>query len=152
MAQGGEVSDAARDRLRDIIRGAGLRCTAARMAVLDALTQAVAPVSHPELFDQLGPKGWDRATLYRNLTDLAEVGLLRRTDHGDHTWRYEIANGEHRTEHAHFVCTSCGDVACMPEIRFDVPDSETIPRALRGGRVVVQLQGQCDTCSDEAGA
>jgi len=131
--------------LRERLRLAGLRATAPRLAVLGALRAVPAPISHPELFERLGPEGWDRATLYRNLTDLAAVGLLRRVDHGDHVWRYELAG--HDPGHAHFVCTSCGDVACVPDVTVALPAGSAGPRSVAGGRIAVRLHGECDDCA-----
>lgn len=135
-----------REAIRERIRAAGLRSTAARIAVLEVLDAATAPLSHQDLVERLGPEGWDRATLYRNLTDLAEVGMLRRVDHGDHVWRYERAE-PHQGEHPHFVCTSCGDVSCIPEVSVDLPASADVPRSVRARKVQVQIQGECDACA-----
>ena len=91
----------------------GLRVTAPRVAVLQRLLQATSPVSHGELAETLAPQ-WDRATIYRNLIDLTESGVLRRTDVGDHVWRFEVraddASSHEDRKHPHFVCGECGDV------------------------------------------
>ncbi len=135
-----------RDAIRDRIRAAGLRSTAARIAVLEVLDGATAPMSHLDMVERLGPDGWDRATLYRNLTDLSVVGLLRRVDHGDHVWRYERSE-QHQGEHPHFLCTSCGEVACIPDVSMALPTSADVPRSVRDRKVQVQIQGECDNCA-----
>lgn len=91
----------------------------------------------------LAEGGWDRATLYRNLVDMTEAGLLRRVDHGDHVWRFELVESEHDGSHPHFLCTACGEILCLPEI--EVPTSG-LPRSIAGGEVVIQLRGLCDDC------
>ena len=137
--------------LRDRLRAAGLRATAARVTVLRALTGRATASSHPELTAALADDGWDRATLYRNLVDLTEAGLLRRVDLGDHVWRYELAVGpasaHGEAEHPHFLCTECGDVSCLPELVLPVPDGK-VPGAVRRGKVTIQLRGRCDRCED----
>ena len=75
------------------------------------LSSAVTPVSHGELVDALAGEGMDRTTVYRNLVDLTQVGLVQRTDLGDHVWRFELRRS--RTEgddakHPHFTCSDCG--------------------------------------------
>ena len=35
-------------------------------------------------------KGIDKATAFRNLNDMTDAGLLRRTELGDHVWRFEL--------------------------------------------------------------
>ena len=78
-------------------------------------------MSHGDVADRLANQAWDRATIYRNLTDLAEAGLVRRTDVGDHVWRFEAVSGAHEPgAHPHFVCTECGTVECLPEIELAI--------------------------------
>jgi len=103
-------------------------------------------MSHAEVADRLMGGGWDRATLYRNLTDLAEAELLTRTDHGDHVWRFGVRDATHvEAHHPHFVCSECGAVECLPNAAVSVGRGRA-PKAVRGNQVVVQLKGVCDTC------
>lgn len=144
-------SDPPPDALREEIRAAGLRVTAPRVAVLLHLRAAASPVTHGELADELAPQGWDRATIYRNLTDLTEAGLARRTDLGDHVWRFEAAGTptSHASEqHPHFVCSECGDVACLPEESVKIEPARGVPRALRRNvGLEIRVTGRCDRCA-----
>jgi len=136
--------------LRDVLRNAGLRSTGPRIAVLRWLEHAGTPVSHSELFEALSQEGFDRATLYRNLVDLADAGIVRRTDLGDHVWRYEVRSSEdgHVIEHPHFVCTDCGEVACLPGVAVKIVSSgNETPRSVRSRKVAVQLSGRCNQCA-----
>lgn len=134
------------DEIRAAVRAKGLRATPSRLAVLDMLRASDSPMSHGDVADRLANQAWDRATIYRNLTDLAEVGLARRTDVGDHVWRFEATSGEHEANaHPHFVCTECGSVECLPEIELAVRRSKA-PRAVKQRQVEVQVRGLCDAC------
>ena len=136
------------DALRDLIRAAGLRVTRARLTVMRLLSHVEGPVSHAEVNASLTGDGWDRATLYRNLIALTDAGLLRRVDVGDHVWRFERvpeSGHAHAEHHPHFLCTACGDVACLPELAIQAPAS-AVPRALAAGKVSIQLRGLCDEC------
>ena len=84
-------------------------------------------MSHAEIAGALEPAGLDRATLYRNLIDLTDAGLLSRTDHGDHVWRFELRDNAHgQTEqHPHFTCIDCGE-GRMPA-RYEYPDIRAVP-------------------------
>jgi Fur family ferric uptake transcriptional regulator len=141
------------DDFRERLHALGLRATGARLAVLRILSGLSAPASHPEVAAALATDGWDRATLYRNLVDLTRVGLLRKVDHGDHVWRFELARegGHDEGSHPHFLCTVCGDLACLPGMDFTVPDATGLPAAVRAGQVSIQLRGTCDECATEAG-
>jgi Fur family transcriptional regulator, ferric uptake regulator len=133
--------------IRALLRRAGLKSTAARAAVYDRLQRATAPVAHAELADALASKGFDRATIYRNLVDLAEAGLARRSDVGDHVWRYELARAnDHQAGHPHFVCSDCGEIECLPEVDLRFARGARPPRAVGRHLVEIQLKGLCDAC------
>jgi Fur family transcriptional regulator, ferric uptake regulator len=130
------------------IRATGLRSTAPRVAVLRELESATAPLSHADLVETLGEEGYDRVTLYRNLTDLTEAGLVLRADLGDHVWRFELrrADKAHTGNHPHFTCTDCGTVSCLPEASVRITPSKGAPKAVAARAVEVQLRGLCDRC------
>jgi Fur family ferric uptake transcriptional regulator len=140
------------DRLevyRQKLRDAGLRATLPRVSVLGHLTEAGTALSHAEVAEGLGSESIDRATVYRNLIDLSEAGLLRRIDLGDHVWRFAVAadNPVHTsTAHPHFICSSCGSVACLPESAVKVRSNRRTPRALRQQGLDIQIRGLCDVC------
>src|SRR6185295_16238667 len=91
------------ETLKAAVREAGLRATPSRIAVLHLLRSAGSPVSHSEVVAKLASQAWDPATIYRNLTDLADVGLARRTDVGDHVWRFRRSRAISRRR----ILTSC---------------------------------------------
>jgi Fur family ferric uptake transcriptional regulator len=72
------------------IRAAGLRVTQPRIAALRVLTKAAGPLSHADLVETLAGQGFDRVTLYRNLNDLAEAGIVNRSEVGDRVWRFVL--------------------------------------------------------------
>ena len=137
-----------REALVALVRGPGLRVTSSRIAVLSALREAELPLSHADVAGKLQHLGMDRTTVYRNLIDLAEAGVLRRSDVG-HTWRFELTRGgdEHDDDqHPHFVCTDCGKVACLPVGTVALKPVRGGPGALKRGNLEIQLRGRCDGC------
>jgi Fur family ferric uptake transcriptional regulator len=131
------------DDVRRLLASRGIRVTEQRLVLLRELARLRAPTSHPELTERMSRSGLDRATIYRNLLSLAKAGLLVRTQLGDAVWRYELPRGAElqHGRHPHFVCTDCGDVACLSS------------RAVSLGKEVgrrqiseVQLRGRCDAC------
>ena len=131
------------------IRRHGMRSTGPRVAVLSYLSEANAPLSHTEICEALADKGYDRATIYRNLMDLAEAGVFVRSDLGDHVWRFERKQSRagHSSGHPHFVCVDCGEVSCLPALTVKVVAASGAPKALRTQRVEVQVKGRCDACA-----
>ena len=131
------------------MRAAGLRATAARVAVLRHLTEAGVALSHAEVAEQVARTGVDRTTVYRNLVDLTDAGLVHRTDLGDHVWRFAVPGAGHAppdADHPHFVCNSCGAVECLPEDSVAVKPNRRSPRALRQPGLQIQVRGVCDEC------
>jgi Fur family ferric uptake transcriptional regulator len=128
------------DAVKDRIRGAGLRCTAARVAVLQHLETAPGPLTHAEVSEALHHLGFDRATIYRNLTELTEAKLAARVE---------------------LVCTTCGEVSCLDDVQVAItPRSaagKSAPGPKRAGRspaasrrigsvTEILLKGRCEQC------
>ena len=141
-----------RTEIRELIRGAGLRATPGRIATYRVLRGAAAPLTHGDVVSELSGEGFDRATVYRNLIDLSDAGLVARSDLGDHAWRFELsgkADGSH--EHIHFICVACGDVSCLPAVNVRISATRgaagVVPKAVSDKQVEVQLKGRCDGCS-----
>jgi Fur family ferric uptake transcriptional regulator len=111
--------------------------------------QTGSPLSHSEVFERIGDQGIDRVTVYRNLTDLAEAGLLRRTDLGDRVWRFEwqsAAGDDTHAVHPHFLCSDCGAIACLPLSSVALRAVRGTPRSLRQRDVEIHVRGLCDAC------
>ena len=144
------------EAVRDRIRGAGLRCTSARVAVMQHLETATGPLTHAEVSEALSHLGFDRATIYRNLTELTEAALAARVELGDHVWRFEAkrAGGGHKgDDHPHFVCTTCGEVSCLDDVQVAImprPGEGKAAKKPAGGRIglvtEVLLKGRCEQC------
>jgi Fur family ferric uptake transcriptional regulator len=135
--------------LKRLLRSAGLRATEPRLAVLGHLVESHTAQTHGDLAARL-EVDFDRATVYRNLMDLTNAGLVHRSDIGDHVWRFEWvgARGHVAAAHPHFICGSCGTVTCLPEDAVSVHVSRGAPRALKKRKgVTVQLRGLCDACT-----
>jgi Fur family ferric uptake transcriptional regulator len=134
--------------VRDRLRRAGLRSTAARTAVMQWLEEATNPLTHAEIAAALVPRGFDKATVYRNLTDLTEAGLVSRTELGDHVWRFELRrNGAaHDGEHPHFLCVDCGEVTCLSDVTVDITPTPGSKRSNIGKLTEVLLKGHCGRC------
>ena len=135
------------DELKLAIREAGLRATPARIATLKLLHEASSPLTHAEVAEDLVELGVDRATVFRNLNDMAAAGLLRRTELGDRVWRFELISdgNDHGAAHPHFVCIDCGVVSCMDEIKLTA-GSMRMSRQF-GEITEIFLRGHCNDCT-----
>ena len=145
------------DDLRRRIKTAGLRCTAARVAVLRHLEAAIGPRTHAEVSEALDGLGFDRATIYRNLTELTDAKLAARVEVGDRVWRFEATasgGGHHDDEHPHFVCTTCGEVSCLDDVQVAIRPRGSRKNAGSGDRhrigsvTEILLKGHCEQCQE----
>jgi Fur family transcriptional regulator, ferric uptake regulator len=136
------------DLIRQQIRAAGLRSTTARLSVMKELIAARSPLSHAQMAERLDSKGFDRATIYRNLVELSEAGLVNRIDLGDHVWRFELRRGgDDSAEHPHFVCVDCGEVSCLPTGSVSIKHAPGTRPAVISDVTEVLLKGHCGNCS-----
>jgi Fur family ferric uptake transcriptional regulator len=154
---------------RAAVRRAGLKCTPARLAVLQQLATARGPSTHAEIHEALAARGFDRTTIYRNLNDLHEHKLVSRVDVGDHAARFELARTDargHGVTHPHFLCDTCGDILCVDGVRVVIPKTARAKpigkagaaKTARGDRASrpatrgigfvtdIVLRGRCDRC------
>jgi Fur family transcriptional regulator, ferric uptake regulator len=131
------------------LQRAGYRRGGARTAVVEALARHDCAVTALDLDDELRrrkpPVG--RASVYRALEQLEQLGLLQRLEVSRGTAGYERVDpdGEH---HHHAICRNCGRLIpfedrsleraidkVSDEISFDVTDHDVI------------LRGLCERCA-----
>ncbi|MFT4036030.1 MAG: transcriptional repressor [Patulibacter sp.] len=96
-------------------REAGLRSGQTRKAVMELLaTEGQCLLSAQEVIDAITTQGTgSRASVYRVLEDLGELGLLRRMDGGDGLTRYEIADPSHH--HHHAINDATGEITAFTD-------------------------------------
>ena len=93
----------------DLLRGAGLRVTAARLALLDEMSSyphAGVEALAGAVERRLG--GVSKQAVYDALKALAGAGLVRRIEPAGSPSRYELRVGDN---HHHVVCRVCGSAA-----------------------------------------
>ncbi len=136
------------DEAKAILRGSSLRCTAARIAVVQSLHAATSPVTSIELAEQLSDYGFDKSTIYRSLTELNEADLVVRLDLGDSVRRFELVGnyGSGLSEHPHFMCVDCGEVTCLSDFTFELKSSSRKIQA-PGSISEVLVRGHCTGCT-----
>jgi Fur family ferric uptake transcriptional regulator len=102
-----------------VLRGAGLRASAGRSAVVELLGQQSCLLTAQEISDRLRAEGsaGSTATVYRALETLHELGLVRRFD-ADGVARYEPVDpsGDH---HHHIVLEDSGDVVPFEDAELE---------------------------------
>lgn len=135
--------------LADTLRARGLRLTAQRQLVLDAvyrLGHATPDQVHEEVSRTAA--GINITTVYRTLELLEELGLVTHThlSHGAPTY-----HGVSEEQHVHLVCRSCGEV---DDVAAGVLDALAHTLEKEKSFLVdkghVALFGVCGACGGEA--
>ena len=135
--------DAALGRLR----ACGLRASAARRLVLEALFAADEPVSAERIADGLDGRltRSDLASVYRNLETLEQVGMVRHFHLGHGPGLYALAGRE--TEY--LVCEGCGAIRPVPARALDELREALRARfGLRASFSHYPIVGLCEDCVD----
>ena len=106
------------DTAVDVLRSRGLRVSAARRLVLEALFTADRPVPAEQIADGLAgrlPRS-DLASAYRNLETLEAVGLVRHFHVGHGPGLYGLTGA---AQCEYLVCDSCNAVRAVEPGRMD---------------------------------
>ncbi|MEU6773717.1 Fur family transcriptional regulator [Streptomyces sp. NPDC046759] len=128
------------------LRGAGLRVTAARVALLETVragdhlgVEAIAS----GVRDRVGHISLQ--AVYEALHALTAAGLVRRIEPAGHPARYEGRVGDN---HHHIVCRSCGAVVDVDCAVGDAPClTASDPRGFAIDEAEVVYWGICPDCS-----
>ncbi len=135
------------EELRGLLRAQKLRATSVRLAVLETLHHKEAPMTHEQVMAALSAGRFDKASVWRILSELADKAILRRMDLGDRVWRYELLDTCRQIEadHAHFLCNTCKDVSCLPPLEIRTRSGE-LPMSLKEANFKVRIEGTCGAC------
>jgi Fe2+ or Zn2+ uptake regulation protein len=93
-------------RIHDQLNEAGVRDTAQRRAVVEAAVGRRGRFTANDIVEELAPRGIGRATVFRALDLLADLGILARL-HSDAQHAYTVCGTEH---HHHLICAGCDSV------------------------------------------
>jgi len=126
------------------LAGTSLRITPQRYAVMAFLTNHEGHPTAAEIFEAVNrfdPRS-SRATIYNNLRDLVQAGLVREVAVEGRAARFDAKGSRHH----HFICDRCGNVEDIDW--YDVP--RPIPMSL-GKRVLREYElifrGLCTKCA-----
>jgi len=131
------------------LQAAGHRRGGARTAVVEALARHDCAVTALELDDELRrrepPVG--RASVYRALEQLEQLGLVRRIEVGRGVAGYERVepDGNH---HHHAICRECGRMVPFEDANLERAIGSLSARmAFKITEHDVVLRGTCDRCA-----
>ncbi len=132
------------ETIKRSLEGSGLRCTPQRYGVMAFLAEHTGHPTAPEIFEavnRLHPRS-SRATVYNNLRDLLQAGLVREVAVEGRTARFDAKAKQHH----HFICDRCGSVEDLEWYDVPRPASGSLgKRILRECELIVR--GLCKKCA-----
>lgn len=141
-------------RIAKALQDAGHRLTGPRLSLIKAVAaQSQKPFTGEDLYKDLRGTGLGRATVFRTLRVLQDLGLLSRLHLADGCQHYIAGPQDHPPEadhHDRLICRECGRVAYLESC----PMSESISRiASESGYQVethhLDILGLCGECRSE---
>jgi Fur family peroxide stress response transcriptional regulator len=134
------------DAIKRFLGSSGLRCTPQRYGVMAFLAEHTGHPTALEIFEgvnRLDPRS-SRATVYNNLRDLVQAGLVREVAVEGRAARFDTKARPHH----HFICDRCGSVEDLEW--YDVPrpaPGSLGKRILRECELIVR--GLCVKCAPQ---
>lgn len=150
----GHAAAAAADRAIAELTERGKRITAPRRAVIELLAGQSGRLSAQEVATALAgePSSAHRATVYRALEQLAELGIVTRLRTASEATGYHLAVTADGHEHLHVRCRGCGLVLGLPVEALRVAaDRLRHEHRFRLEPEQSDLVGLCEECSAAEG-
>lgn len=130
-------------KLIEMMRGAELRPSAQRLAVLSYIANERTHPTAEEIYQALTPEfpSLSLTTVYNSLHALEEAKLIRELQLDADSSHYDLAP---QPRHSHFVCRRCGKIFDMP-----YPSGMALEPPSQGFEIEdidVYLHGLCPEC------
>ena len=134
--------------LVDACKRRGIPSTPQRKAVLAAVLEMDCHPTAEEVFDHLARQKSKigRATVFRTLDSLVDLGLISKTCHPGRGVRYDRINSRHH----HLVCLRCNAMVDFIDDKLNtLPIPDTTQMGFRIADYRVQVRGLCSRCQAE---
>jgi Fur family peroxide stress response transcriptional regulator len=137
------------EEIKQCLESSGLRCTSQRYGVMAFLMEHTGHPTAPEIFEavnRIDPRS-SRATIYNNLRDLVQAGLVREVAVEGRAARFDARAKQHH----HFICDHCGNVEDLAWYDVPRPASGSLgKRTLRECELIIR--GLCAKCAPRRAA
>ena len=145
-----KISEATRERTGVLKQLAerGFRDTRARRSIVETVLNKDGQFSARQLHEELRRRGVGRATVFRTLDLLVELGVLNRLHTDDRCSSYIVCADRH---HHHLVCDRCGAVQEISDGRVErALRAMAAESGFRAREHHVEIVGSCRDCQSPA--
>jgi Fe2+ or Zn2+ uptake regulation protein len=131
-----------------LLRTGGYKATPGRIALLHTLFSSKKPLSIKEIVRELASSKVDQATVYRILSILEDLGVVRQVNlrHGHADYEFVDAN-----DHHHLVCVKCKRVEDIPGCDPEQVGRQVLAQAKSFSRITqhsFEFFGVCKSCDE----
>lgn len=121
-----------------------LKKTKLRKQILSVFLAQSQALSYADLIAYLGTS-IDKSTVYRNLAKLEEKRLIHPVENTTGVLKYALGSHNEMDEHqhAHFQCTQCHRVFCIPKAEINL---RNIPTDFQVKSASLNVKGLCSNC------
>ncbi|MEA1963589.1 MAG: Fur family transcriptional regulator [Candidatus Aerophobetes bacterium] len=136
-------------RCVEILRKANLKITPKRKAIIKFFLQNGRYFTPEEVWTILKSdfKHLGLPTIYRNLKELEDIGILIRVSRSDQRLYYAICHLGKGKEHHHFVCQKCNRVSEVEFCNFkDIAEGIEKKLNCKITSHFTQIEGLCSEC------
>jgi Fe2+ or Zn2+ uptake regulation protein len=124
----------------------GFRETEARRAIVETILHKDGQFTARQLHEELEPWDVGRATVFRTLDLLVELGVLNRLHTDERCSSYVVCADQH---HHHLVCERCGTVQEVSDPRIErAVRAMAVDVGFRAREHRLEIVGICDRCQD----
>jgi Fur family ferric uptake transcriptional regulator len=124
----------------------GFRETDARRAIVETILNKDGQFNARQLHEELQRWGVGRATVFRTLDLLVELGVLNRLHTDERCSAYIVCADQH---HHHLVCERCGAVQEISDARVErAVRAMAVETGFRAREHHLEIVGVCATCQN----
>lgn len=141
-----ERSERSREQSRVLrqLSARGFRETSARRAIVETVLNKAGQFTARQLHEELRRWGVGRATVFRTLDLLVDLGVLNRLHTDEYRSTYIVCADQH---HHHLVCERCGSVQEISDPRVErAVRAMAVESGFRAREHHLEIVGVCGRC------
>lgn len=135
-------------QILELLRAQGFRITKIRKLIVEIFANSKEPISAVDIVSEFQSQGIkvNKTTIYREISSLISIGVLKEISFGDSTKRYEVSSDSH---HHHLICIKCKKIEDV-ELHADLDAEEKRIAKEKNFQIQshsLEFFGLCNKCS-----